>query len=174
MRVRSPLRWISILPAVCVLAIAVSLVAGGFHLSLEKPIKESSLQTKDAVLLVRLYGCHQPEDALVSATAEGLVKSRRQTINLKLHPVSKGLFAIQRQWPKEGAWLVAVRSTYLGAHRAALLELAPDGTVKLGDQAPGKVPQVKNLFRELLADDIDKGLQDLAKKRLAASHRASN
>ena len=50
MRVRSPLRWISILPAVCVLAIAVSLVAGGFHLSLEKPIKESSLQTKDAVL----------------------------------------------------------------------------------------------------------------------------
>jgi len=174
MRVRSQLRWISILPAVFVLVITVTLTAGGFYLSLEEPAKVSSPQTKDAVLLVRLYGCHQPEDALISATAEGLVKGLRETINLKLLPVSKGVYGIQRQWPKEGAWLVAVRSSYLGAHRAALLELAPDGTVKLGEQAPGKVPQVKTLLRDLLADDIDTGLKDLTRKRLAASQRASN
>jgi hypothetical protein len=174
MRVRSQLRWISILPAVCFLVIAATLTAGGFYLSLEEPAKVSSPQTKDAVLLVRLYGCQQPEDALISATAEGLVKGLRETINLKLLPVSKGVYAIQRQWPKKGAWLVAVRSTYLGAHRAALLELPPDGTVKLAEQVPGKVPQVKTLFRELLADDIDAALLDLPRERLAASQRASN
>jgi hypothetical protein len=174
MRVTTRLRWISIVPAVCVHLVAVTLTAGGFYLSLEEPAKRDSPQTKDAVLLVRLYGCDQPEDALISATAEGLVKGIRETIILELLPVSKGVYAIKRRWPNEGTWLLAVRSTYLGAHRAALLELAPGGTVKLGEKAPGKVPRFKTLLRDLAADDIDTGLRDLASKRLATNQQASN
>ena len=173
MRIRS-LRWISILPAVCVLAIAVTLIAGGFYLSLEEPAKADTPLTKDAVLLVRAYGCHQPEDALISATAEGLVKGHRETIKLLLHPASKGVYAIKQQWPTEGVWLVAVRGSYLGAHRAVLLELAPDGTVKIENAATGKDPSVKTLARGLTPTDIDTGLQDLVKKRLAEGQRASN
>ena len=64
------LRGSFIVPALYVLATATTLTAGGFYLSLEKPASADTLQAKDAVLLVRPYGCLQPEDALISATAE--------------------------------------------------------------------------------------------------------
>jgi len=173
MRLTTQLRWSSIVPSLYVLATATTLTAGGFHLSLEKPANADNPQTKDVVLLVRPYGCHQPEDALISATAEGFVKGRRQTIKLQIHPASKGVYAIKQQWPAEGVWLVAVRGSYLGAHSGAVLELAPGGTVKI-QKAAGKDPRVKTLLRELTATDIDTGLQDLVKKRLSPSQRASN
>ena len=173
MRHTTQLRWSSIVPALCILATATTLTAGGFYLSLEKPASADTPQIKDAVLLVKSYGCHQPEDALISATAEGVVKGHRQTIKLQLHPASKGVYAIKQQWPTEGVWLVAVRGSYLGAHRAALLELAPDGTVKIEKATTGKDPNMKTLARGLTTTDIDTSLQDLVKKRLAESQRAS-
>jgi len=66
MRLTTQLRWSSIVPALCILATATTLTAGGFYLSLEKPAIADTPQIKDAVLLVRPYGCHQPEDALIS------------------------------------------------------------------------------------------------------------
>ena len=174
MRLTTQIKWSSVAPALCVLAAAITLTAGGFYLSLEKPANADTPPTKDAVLLVTPYGCHQPEDALISATAEGFVKGRRETIKLQLHPASKGSYAIKQQWPTEGVWLVAVRGSYLGAHRAVLLELASDGTVKIEKAATGNDPRVRNLARGLTATDIDTSLQDLVKKRLAESPRASN
>ena len=172
MRLTTQLRWSSIVPAF-ILATATTVTAGGFYLSLEMPANANAAQTKDAVLLVRAYGCHQPEDALISATAEGFVNGRRETIKLQLHPASKGVYAIKQQWPTEGVWLVAVRGNYLGAQRAALLELSPDGTVKI-EKAAGKEPRVKTLPRELTSTDIETGIQELARKRSLASQRASN
>src|SRR5262245_22807361 len=171
MRVTTQLRLSFLVPAFSLLA-AISLTAGGFYLSLEKPANADARQAKDAVLLVRPYGCHQPENAAISATAEGFVKGRRETLELKLHPVSKGVYAIKRQWPAEGVWLVAVRGSYLGVHRSALLELAPDGTVKI-EKAGGNGSQVK-LLDELTAADIDTRLRVLAKERLSANQQASN
>jgi len=174
MHLATQFRWSSIVIPLYILAMATTLTAGGFYLSLEKPVNADTPQTKDAVLLVKPYGCHQPEDALISATAEGFVNGRRETIKLRLHPASKGVYAIKQQWPTEGVWLVAVRGSYLGAHRAALLELAPDGTVKIEKAATGQEPRVKTLARELTATDIETGIQELARKRASLSQRASN
>ena len=174
MRLTTQLRWSSLVPALCILATATTLTAGGFYLSLEKPAIADTPQIKDAVLLVRPSGCHQPEDALISATAEGVVKGHRQTIKLQLHPAPKGVYAIKQQWPTEGVWLVAVRGSYLGAHRGVLLELAPDGTVKIENAPADKNPSVKTLARGLTPTDIDTGLQDLVKKRMVESQRVSN
>jgi len=173
MRLTTQLRWSFIVPALCIFA-AATLTAGGFYLSLEKPAAADTLQAKDVVLLVRAYGCHQPEDALISATAEGFVKGYRETINLQLHPTSSGVYAIKQQWPTEGVWLVAVRGSYLGVQRAVLLELAPGGIVKIEKAATGKDPRMITLGRGLTASDIDTRLQDLVKKRLAESQQASN
>jgi len=166
MRLATQIKRTSIVPALCVLATAISTLAGGFYLSLERPGTNDFQNSTDVVLMVKPYGCHQPEEALISAKAEGLVKGRRETIELKLHPASsKGVYGIKRQWPGEGDWLVAVRGTYLGAHTSALLELGPDGAVTI-EKAGGKDPRVKHLMRELTASDIDARLQILAKKKL--------
>jgi hypothetical protein len=174
MRLTTQLKWSSFVPALCVLATAISTTAGGFYLSLEKPGTNDLQQSKDVVLLVKPFGCHQPEEALISAKAEGLVKGRRETIELKLHPASsKGVYGIKRQWPTEGVWLVAVRGTYLGAHTSALLELATDGAVTI-EKAGAKDPHVKHLLRELTASDVDTRLQILAKRRLQPTQQASS
>jgi len=150
--------------ALSLFAMATASVAGGFYLSLEKPDKVDGTQN-EAVLTVRAFGCHQPENAQISATAEGLVKGQRKTIQLRLQTTSKGVYAIQQQWPKEGVWLVAVRGNYLGDRRGVLLELAPEGAVEIG-RASGKT-RVKTLSCELTAIDIENGLQELASKQLS-------
>jgi hypothetical protein len=55
-----------------------------------------------------------------------------------------------------------------------LLELAPDGTVKIENAPADKNPSVKTLARGLTPTDIDTGLQDLVKKRMVESQRVSN
>src|SRR5262245_44196721 len=153
MRLTTQLRGCSIVAAALwMLATTIPLTAGGFYLSLEKPTGPDALQAKDAVLLVKPYGCHQPEEAVISATAEGFVKGRRETIKLQLRTFSKGVYAIQQQWPTEGTWLVAVRGSYLGAHTSALLELSPTGKVEI-ERAGGKDPRIKILPRELTPAD---------------------
>src|SRR5688572_32698150 len=153
MQLTRQLKWSSIVAAFCVLATAITVTAGGFYLSLEKPATADVQQTKGVVLLVRPYGCRQPEDALISATAEGWLDGRRETIKLQLHPASQGVYGIKQQWPAGGVWLVAVRGSYLGTHRSALLELAPNGKVEI-EKVAMKDPHVKILLRELTTTDI--------------------
>jgi hypothetical protein len=120
----------------CCLAIVVTLssalvgLAGGFHLSVEIPPPSSDSQLKEAVLLVRAYGCHQPSEAALSATAEGIVGGQRKSVPLELTSIEKGVYAIKRQWPAEGAWVLAITGTYLGRTSSALVELGPGGEVQ--------------------------------------------
>ncbi|MDQ3255723.1 MAG: hypothetical protein M3R15_17800, partial [Acidobacteriota bacterium] len=84
-----------------VLTFAPQALAGGFHLSVEIPPTDNS-QFKNAVLLVRPYGCKKPSDATLSATAEGVVKGERRTVPLRLTSISEGVYAIRQEWPAEG------------------------------------------------------------------------
>jgi hypothetical protein len=91
------------------LAAAMSLVAGGFALQLGKPSANPEAQAKNAVLVVRGYACAAPEKTTVSATAEGIVNGRRESIPLKLIPLSgESTYALTRQWPSSGKWVIAV------------------------------------------------------------------
>ncbi len=58
------------LSSALLLTIASHALAGGFQLSVETPAGSADPQLKDIVLIARTYGCHQPADARLSATAE--------------------------------------------------------------------------------------------------------
>lgn len=91
------------------LAAAVSLVAGGFALQLGKPSANPEAQAKNAVLVVRGYACAAPEKTTVSAMAEGVVNGKRESIPLKLIPLSgESTYALTRQWPSGGKWVITV------------------------------------------------------------------
>ncbi|MCI0420840.1 MAG: hypothetical protein L0387_26055 [Acidobacteria bacterium] len=174
MRQVSDLRWSRLaFSALCILAAVSATLAGGFYLSVEKPASSGDSQAKNAAFLVRTSGCHHPENASVSATAEGLVKGQRQSVKLQLKPTSKGVYAIERQWPAEGVWLVAVRGSYLGGYSSVLVELGRNGALNIEKDALGKELNSKTLARQLTADDIEASLQELAKKWLPASQQAS-
>jgi hypothetical protein len=93
-------------PAIALCA-AMSLMAGGFALQLGKPPTNPEAQAKNAVLVVRGYACVAPEKTTVSATAEGIVNGKHQSIPLKLVPLSgESTYALTRQWPAEGKWVI--------------------------------------------------------------------
>jgi hypothetical protein len=122
-------------------ALAGQLFAGGFYLTLGNPEANPEAKSANAVLVLRMDGCHEPEKATVTATATGVVDGKRQTIPLKLTKLSApGTYALTQQWPKQGKWVLALsandaekRSTY------TLVNAGPQGVDRLHAKSQMKV-----------------------------------
>lgn len=147
------------------LAISSSALAGGFQLSVETPGSTSDAQMKDAVLIARTFGCHQPADAKLSATAEGLVNGARKSVALELRSIGSGVYAIKQQWPSEGTWVLALTGAYNGMTSSVLIELGSNGTVLPGtrlQEGSLKGVHARGARRQWIASDIDAALRTTA------------
>jgi hypothetical protein len=102
--------------------------AGGFQLAVEVPNSPAG-HSKDAVLLVRTFGCMQPKDADVTATAEGIVNGNRQSVPLEMKLDATGVYELRQQWPAEGTWMLSLTGTYNGMTCTVFVELAANGKV---------------------------------------------
>jgi hypothetical protein len=95
------------------LAAAASLMAGGWVLEIGKPSANPEAQAKNAVLVVRGFACVEQDKTTVTGTAEGLVNGARQSMALKLIPLSgQSTYAVTQQWPSEGTWVLALVMTH--------------------------------------------------------------
>src|SRR5260370_933178 len=103
------------------LASAAGVFAGGFQLAVEAP-DAGNASMKDAALIVRTFGCHQPADANVTVTAEGIVDGRRQSAPVDLKADAKGVYSIHQQWPEEGKWVLVLTGTYNGMTSTVFVE----------------------------------------------------
>jgi hypothetical protein len=93
-------------------ALATPLFAGALILEAGDPNANPEAQAKRAVVMARITACHSPEKTVVSATAEGIVNGKRQTIPLKVMNLSTpGTFAVAQQWPREGTWTIRMVAT---------------------------------------------------------------
>lgn len=107
---------------------AASVLAGGFQISVKAP-DTAQMHMKDAVLVVRTFGCFQPADANVTITAEGTVNGRRQTVPVELHADATGVYAIRQQWAAEGKWVLVLTGTLHGMTSTVFVELGEQGKV---------------------------------------------
>jgi len=136
--------------------------AGGFQLSVETPNKSSDPKLTDVVLVARTYGCHQPADAKLSATAEGLAGGKRQSLPVELSSIESGVYAIKQQWPAEGTWVLALTGNYNGMTCSVMIELGPNGKVLPGTRLSEGNPigvHAKSARRKWVAADIDTALR---------------
>ena len=117
-----------LLATMLALASVASVYAGGFRLAVEAP-DASKTNLKDAALIVRTFGCHQPADANVSVTAEGIVGGRRQSLPVELRADAKGVYSIRQQWPAEGKWVLVLTGTYNNMTSTVFVELGEKGHV---------------------------------------------
>jgi hypothetical protein len=148
--------------SVLLLAGASPALAGGFQLSVETPSGSSDGRLKNAVLIARTYGCHQPTDVKLVATAEGLVNGTRKSLPLELHAIGSGVYAIKQQWPTEGNWVLAFTGAYNGMTYSVLVDLGADGKVFPGtrlDEGYVKGVHARGARRKWIAADIDAALQ---------------
>lgn len=153
------------LSSALLLAIASPVLAGGFQLSVETPAGSGDSQLKDVVLIARTYGCHQPADAKLSATAEGLINGNRKSVPLELRSIGSGVYAMKQQWPSEGTWVVALTGAYNGMTSSVLVELGPNGKVIPGtrlEEGNLKGVHAKGARRAWVAEDIDSVLRSTA------------
>jgi hypothetical protein len=161
--------------AIASLALALALssvaLAGGFQLSVEAPASNSP-QLKDAALVVRTFGCMTPADAVLSATAEGLVNGKRTSLKLEMAQAGTGVYTIKQQWPLEGFWVIAINGEYKGMTSSMLVELGPGGKVHANTklvEGTRKGPHVRGSSRKWAAADIESTLQSLAAGKAQAS-----
>ena len=131
--------------------------AGGFQLRVEVPQDDT-----DVVLLVRTYGCNQPQNAKISGTAEGFVEGQRVSVPVQLKNIDRGVYAVERQWTDGGAWVLAFSGTYKGRHTSTLVTLDAQGQVAVKKTAKGAELDVRYMPRKLSSNDIDRALQRLA------------
>ncbi|MFY9725113.1 MAG: hypothetical protein WB579_04315 [Bryobacteraceae bacterium] len=118
------------------MALAGSLWAGGFYLTLGNPEASPEARKLNAVLTVKSAGCVQPSATRISATAIGTINGERREIPLKLEPLTTpGMFALAQQWPKQGRWVIRLEATNGSLFASSLVMAGPDGVDRYHDKA---------------------------------------
>src|SRR5688500_18544804 len=88
---------------------AIAMAGTMFRLEIGLPIAAGSdtkaKAVKNAVLVVRPVVCDDVASVQITGTAEGMVNGARQSVTVKLIPVTPGVYAVQRQWP-DGQWVL--------------------------------------------------------------------
>ncbi len=115
------------------LVVASPALAGPPWITIEYPGNPFDQEVRDAFLVVHSFHHNTPVGLPVSGTAEGVVNGKRRTIVLQFQPLRReGTFALRKQWPDEGRWLLALHVTQGEGEwntATALVKLAADGSV---------------------------------------------
>jgi len=155
-----------VLAALVVASVAATI--GGFELRVEVP--RAGTAYSEAVVLVQTYGCAQPSKAKVEGTAEGIVNGVRRSMPLALKQVAEGIYAVERQWPAEGTWVLALTGAYRGQDSSLLLALEADGTVAMQPDEPDK-PALQRLRRRLTTADVESALTHVSSSKASLQHK---
>ena len=100
-------------------------------ISIEYPPSPYDATTRNALLLVHAFHHGTPANFPVEGRAEGIVAGKRRSVALRFARTSRqGVFALEKQWPAEGSWVLAIAVTQEGDSKAgALVELNHRGEV---------------------------------------------
>jgi hypothetical protein len=132
-------------------------------ISIESPVNPYEPATRDAAFVVRAWAHGNPVGvADLAGSAEGLVDGKRQSIALRFEPTSQpNAYAVRRQWPAAGAWVVRVT---LFRTATAIVSLDRAGTVA-GVYVPTRMESGLPLPRAVAAAEIDSTLAVVAARR---------
>ncbi len=140
-----------VLTVAAAVTVAGQLMAGGFWLVAGNPEASAEARRINAAVTVKAAGCHDPAGAVVTATAVGVVNGQRQTIALKVAKLSEpGMFAITRQWPAEGKWVIQLEGREDQAVTSMLLAVGPEGVDRQHARSEMRVfaaPEVDAMLR---------------------------
>ena len=124
-------------------------------LSIESPVNPFDRSLDGSVLLVHA-ATHDgvPNLSDVSGSAEGIVNGARRSVALHFDAIARpGVFALRKQWPAEGTWLLRISL----ASTTALVSLAGAGRVA-GVNIPATFAEGRPIPRAVVARDIDSTL----------------
>ena len=112
MRIISVIYRQSMLLSALALVASVAIAdAATFRLEVGPPVAVGTqYKTKGALFAARPRGCTDLSAVQMTATAEGLVAGRRQSIPLKLVDLADGVRVVTSQWTVDGTWVVVLNA----------------------------------------------------------------
>ena len=133
-------------------------LAQEFALQVGPPIAGSAQPAKSSLLVVRPGGCAEPAHAQITATAEGLVSGARRSVPLTLSPLpTPGVYAVPKDLPAGGVWIVNLVGTCAGKTAGAI--------VSIGSTPVYRRETVKLLAHRATPQEIDASLKALGGQR---------
>jgi hypothetical protein len=136
---------------------AVPVIAGALTLQADDVRSNPEAVAKKAVFAAHITACLSPEKTMVSATAEGIVNGKHMTIPLSVIRLSApGAFAVAREWPHAGTWVVTMIATNPEYQNYATSIVIP---VEPGPAVPS---QAKVFYHAPSADEVDSVLKQSA------------
>ena len=134
-----------VITTITAVLLTATLYGGGFALRVDQVSASPEARAKHAVLLAHITSCAAPEKTTVTATAEGIVHGKRRTIPLKVVKLAEpGAFAVAREWPQDGDWVIKIVATHpqFGSYSTGIVapvagagEVSP-ATAKIYSHAP--------------------------------------
>jgi hypothetical protein len=110
------------------LASATALWAGGLFVVLGNPEANPEARGEKAVLTLKLAGCHEPQNAAVTGVAISVDSGRERSIPLQLKALATpGTYAVTRQWPEQGRWVLEFVAKDQGRVTSTLVVAGPGG-----------------------------------------------
>ena len=110
-------------------------VAGLFGppwISIEYPANPFDRANRGAYLYVHTFHHNEAIGATLTASAEGIVGEARRSMPLDLAKTERpGTYALRRQWPADGTWMLVItmRQGGPGDGATALVDIGPSGDV---------------------------------------------
>ena len=138
-------------------------------ISIEVPPNPFDRASRGAFLLVHAFHHGTPAAFPVTGTAEGIMNGERRSVKLDFQQTSRpAVYALRKQWPSEGAWVLVISVTQEGNDVAsALVELGASGEV-----ASVKVPTTRqdgwDIPRRISAQEVAAAL---SARRVATAGR---
>jgi hypothetical protein len=107
-------------------------VAGPPWISIELPASPWSSLPRDIFVLVHAYHHSTAVPVTLVGTAEGLVNGARRSIPLAFDTTSAlGVYAVRRQWPREGVWVLRIVLNEDHGSATAVVGIGSSGEVNL-------------------------------------------
>jgi hypothetical protein len=137
-------------------------------ISIETPPNPFDASSRGAFLMVHTFHHGDLVASGVTGTAEGLVSGARRSIPLAFDTTSRrGTYALRKQWPTEGTWMLVINTGGHAQGVTALVELSPQGDVA-SVRVPTRRSNGWDLPQQVTARDIDAALQARASQTLSS------
>src|SRR4030095_2459468 len=123
----SPLRRFAVVSALIASSFALAAAAPVFGppwISIETPPNPFDATSRGAFLVVHTYHHGDVVASGVTGTAEGVVSGARRTIQLAFDTTSRrGTYALRKQWPNDGIWMLVINTGGQAQGVTALVEI---------------------------------------------------
>ena len=155
---RSTLRRCAFVAAASFALVAAAPSFGPPWISIETPPNPYDPVARGAFLVVHTFHHREAVASGVRGTAEGIVSGARRSIPLAFDTTStRGSYALRKQWPGDGTWMLVINTGGQADGVTALVDIGPQG-----DVARVQVPTYKrdgwDLPRQVTARDVDAAL----------------